>query len=73
MGDQPTVVRNPATDREFEAAIDAILESGVRDPETAQEELRRDYPRAVVRPRELDAERKPVWYVYREGHWIRGD
>jgi hypothetical protein len=73
MGAKPTIVRNPPTDREFESAIEAIVDSGVLDPRVAQQRLRERYPRAVVRPRELAAEPTPVWYVYREGRWIPGD
>ena len=71
-----SIVRNPANDREFERLVDEIVESGVGDPEVAQERLRERYPQAVVRPRELAGELSGVWYVYREGHWIqatRGD
>jgi hypothetical protein len=73
MGARPTIVRNPPRDRDFGAAIEALLDKGVRDPAVAQAELRASYPRAVVRPRELDAESTPVWYVYREGRWMPGD
>jgi len=32
--------------------------------------LRRSYPDAVVRPRDLSNEPYVVWYVYRDGHWV---
>ena len=70
---KPTIVRNPPGDRAFQIAIDEILDSGVAEPTTAQERLREAYPRAVIRPRVLDAERTAVWYVYREGRWTPGD
>lgn len=73
MGAKPTIVRNPSNDLAFQQAIEGILDSDAIDPAAVQERLREQYPRAVVRPRELDAERTPVWYVYREGRWIRGD
>lgn len=73
MGARPTIVRNPPNDLAFQQAIEDILDSDVTEPEAAQERLRERYPRAVVRPRELDAERTSVWYVYREGRWTRGD
>jgi hypothetical protein len=66
-----TLVRNPAADSEFEGMLNALVESGMRDPVEVQEALRRTYPRAVVRPRELDAEAAATWYVYREGRWTR--
>jgi hypothetical protein len=68
-----SIVRNPANDREFERAVAEIIERGVNDPGVAQERLRERYPHAVVRPRELAGETTGVWYVYREGRWIRGD
>jgi len=68
-----SIVRNPADDRAFERAVKEIADSGVQDPEVAQERLRERYPQAVVRPRELAGESSGVWYVYRDGHWIAGD
>jgi hypothetical protein len=65
-----SVIRNPAGDRDFERAIEEIIQGGVRDPSQAQTLLRERYPQAVVRPRELAAETTQVWYVYREGRWI---
>ena len=73
MGARPMIVRNPPNDRHFEMAVESVLSSGVTDPATAQELLRKRYPKAVVRPRELAGERTPVWYVYRDGRWTRGD
>ena len=70
---RPLIVANPAEDRPFRAFIDAGLLSGIRSPEELEAILRTRYPLAVVRPRELAGERTPVWYVYREGHWIRSD
>jgi hypothetical protein len=70
---KPTIVRNPPSDAEFAAAIEAIVDDGVVDPAVAELRLREHYPRAVVRPRELAAEPTPIWYVYREGRWTKGD
>jgi len=36
-----------------------------------QRRLRDRFPRAIVRPRELAGERLEIWYVYRDGRWIR--
>jgi hypothetical protein len=69
MGEQPTIVRNPAGDREFEADIDSALTGGVLEPEDLETRLRQVYPRVVVRPRALADERHSVWYVYRDGRW----
>lgn len=68
-----SIVRNPATDAEFERAVNAIVDAGVRDFAEAQARLRERYPHAVVRPRDLTGESTPVWYIYREGRWIPGD
>ena len=68
-----TIVRNPATDAEFERAINQLVNEGIRDPELFQARLREGYAEAVVRPRELAGESALIWYVYREGHWVRTD
>jgi len=73
MGARPTIVRNPATDRAFEAAIEAALESGVLEPAAFEQQLRKRYPQLVVHRRELAGETTPVWYVYRDGRWTAGD
>ena len=66
-----TLVINPRTDDEFVGLVSreaAAAESAA----ALQASLRRRYPRAVVRPRELEGERTEVWYVYRDGHWRPG-
>ena len=67
----PNLITNPADDRAFrETAEDALREGqSVND---LQQTLRRDYPRCVVRARDLSGERPVVWYVYRDGHWVAG-
>ena len=67
---RPMIVANPAADREFRAFIDSHLLAAAGRAEDLEALLRTRYPRAVVRPRELAAERTVVWYVYRDGHWI---
>lgn len=64
-----TFVINPRNDDEFEALV---REAGAdsRSAEALQAILRHNYPRAVVRPRQLEGERDEIWYVYREGAWI---
>ncbi|MEO7664231.1 MAG: hypothetical protein ABIV26_03830 [Candidatus Limnocylindrales bacterium] len=69
---RPTLITNPAEDVRFTAAADAALREGQSVAEF-QQLLRRDYPRAMVRARDLAGERRLVWYVYREGHWVAGD
>ncbi len=68
--DRPTLVLNPPDDRDFEAFVTSVVDSAT---EAAQLErsLRLRYPRAIVRPRDLAGERVEIWYVYRDGHWVR--
>lgn len=66
---RPLLVTNPADDRDFQDAAEAALFDGQSVAEL-QRTLRRAYPRAVVRARDLTGERPVVWYVYREGHWV---
>jgi hypothetical protein len=68
-----TIVANPPEDARFRSVIDAFVLSGGRRAEDLEAALRAQYPAAVVRPRGLTGERFEVWYVYRDGHWIRGD
>jgi len=73
MGARPTIIRNPASDRTFQEAIEEVLDTGVLEPAAAEKQLRERYPRAVVRPRELAGEPIAVWYVYRDGRWTPAD
>lgn len=68
---RPVVIANPPGDGEFREMIESALLSGSWRPQDLEALLRSRYPNAVVRPRELDAEHIEVWYVYRDGHWIR--
>jgi hypothetical protein len=70
---RPLIVANPAGDREFRALIDSSLLKGAGRPEDLEALLRTRYPQAIVRRRELAGEPTVVWYVYRDGHWIRSD
>jgi hypothetical protein len=67
---RPTLILNPADDREFRVAADELIESGLVEPTQLQDGLRDRWPNAVVRPRELAGEHTQVWYVYRDGHWV---
>jgi hypothetical protein len=69
--ERPTLVTNPSNDVAFRAAAEAALQEGQSVAEL-REILRRDYPRVVVRARDLAGERAVVWYVYRDGHWVEG-
>jgi hypothetical protein len=69
---RPTLVTNPADDVAFRDAAESALQEG-QSPSELQGLLRRDYPRAVVRARDLAGERAVAWYVYREGRWVSRD
>lgn len=65
----PVVIANPTHDREFVAAARGLVADGVLMPEALEAELRRKYPRTVVRERVLTGEPR-TWYAYRDGHWV---
>lgn len=67
----PTLVLNPADDEEFRSAANHLVENGFVEPTVLQDRLRVRWPRAIVRQRELAGERLQMWYVYRDGHWVR--
>jgi hypothetical protein len=67
-----TLVVNPRDDTPFVALAERLVADGVRSPNELQARLRREYPDAVVRARELDGEAFTIWYVYRDGHWVTG-
>jgi hypothetical protein len=67
-----TLVVNPRNDTPFVALAERLVADGVRSPDDLQQRLRREYPEAVVRARELDGEAFTIWYVYRDGHWVAG-
>ena len=68
---RPTLILNPADDEAFRRSAEHTVEDGTATPSVLQASLRRRWPSALVRPRELAGERLAIWYVYREGHWIR--
>ena len=69
--ERPTLVLNPPGDRAFEAFVTSAMVEVNGGPEQLQVRLRRRYPRAIVRSRDLAGERVQIWYVYRDGHWVR--
>jgi hypothetical protein len=69
--ERPTLVLNPPEDRAFEAFVSLVTAEASEGPEQLQARLRRRYPRAIVRRRDLVGERVQIWYVYRDGHWVR--
>ena len=70
---RPTIVANPSDDQRFRARIDAFLMTEAPRATDLEAALRAEYPAAVVRPRALAGEPLEIWYVYRDGHWIRGE
>ena len=70
--DRPLLILNPRHDHRFVTRAQYLIAAGTGLPERLQELLRKEFPRAVVRPRALSGEPQPVWYVYREGHWVSG-
>ena len=64
-----TFVINPRSDEEFVARVQTEGPAS-SSAEALQARLRADYPKAVVRPRQLEGEREEIWYVYREGSWV---
>jgi hypothetical protein len=65
----PVLFLNPSHDVEFANHVDRLMATGISEPVELEQQLQRDYPGAVVRPRDLANERIAVWYVYRDGHW----
>lgn len=70
-GPRPTLVLNPPDDVAFRTSAEHLVESGIAEPSMLQDCLRLQWPLALVRPRELAGERAQIWYVYRDGHWVR--
>lgn len=62
-------VINPRRDADFVARVEKEGPTA-ESPAELQQALRKGYPKAVVRPRQLEGERAEVWYVYREGTWV---
>jgi hypothetical protein len=64
----------PGDDASFRACAEALLKSSALDePRELQKQLRRVYPRAVVRKQHSLAamsDRERVWYVYRDGQYM---
>ena len=59
----------PSSDAAFRRQVERILSGGTHgEPEELEERLRRFFPRAVVRRRDISGE-PTAWYVYRDGGW----
>jgi hypothetical protein len=70
MTTRPVLILNPRDDPDFSAFAEELAGVDALDAAELQGKLRRRYPKAVVRPRDLSSERTAVWYVYREGIWV---
>jgi hypothetical protein len=68
---RPTLVLNPPDDDAFRESAEHLIETGIVEPDELQDCLREQWPRVLVRPRELAGEQAQIWYVYRDGHWVR--
>ncbi len=68
---RPILVLNPASDRDFGAFAENLVDDGARTVDDLRAGLRTRYPRAAVHARELSGERIVIWYVYRDGHWTK--
>jgi hypothetical protein len=68
---RPTLVLNPPGDEDFAVFAKHELNGGVIDATELQRRLRERFPHSIVRPRGLSGERTEIWYVYRDGRWIR--
>jgi PAS domain-containing protein len=63
------VITIPTDDAAFLEMANLLLQSDdAATPQAFEARLRRMFPRAVVRARELSGE-APAWYVYRDGGW----
>jgi PAS domain-containing protein len=67
--DHPRVQTIPSTDVAFARHVERLrIGASLRTPEELEARLRRLFPRAVVRRREISGE-PAAWYVYRDGGW----
>jgi PAS domain-containing protein len=63
------IITIPTTDTAFRRHVDRLrARTSLDSPEELEARLRRLFPRAVVRQRDLSGE-PPAWYVYRDGSW----
>ncbi len=70
MAQRPHLIVNPRNDETFVELVEHLVATA-RTPADLQTALRGSHPRAVVRDRGLSDETLAVWYVYRDGHWVR--
>jgi hypothetical protein len=71
MRQRPVVIVNPRDDTAFGDLVDELVGNGAQTTDGLEIGLRHRYPLASVHAREISAERIVVWYVYRDGRWVR--
>ncbi len=69
MATRPVLVINPRSDATFNHLANGLAADEAHTPAELERALRKQYPRAVVRERNLSNEPILTWYVYREGVW----
>ena len=69
MAARPILVVNPRSDATFDDLAHQLAADGANTPAELERALRKQYPRAMVRARNLSSEPILTWYVYREGVW----
>lgn len=69
MANRPILVINPRSDATFNDLAHQLTADGAHTPAELETALRKQYPRALVRERNLSSEPITTWYVYREGAW----
>jgi hypothetical protein len=69
---RPLLILNPRHDDAFVALAERLVADTAITPGTLQSQLREEYPKAIVRVRDLSSEAGLVWYVYRDGRWVNG-
>jgi hypothetical protein len=66
---QRVLVINPRSDDQFVTRAEEAAAHSASEGQL-QSTLREQYPKALVRPRQISGESEVVWYVYRDGRWI---
>jgi hypothetical protein len=71
MTQEPALIINPRDDTKFGDFVEELVTCGALTTDGLRALLREQYPLAEVHERQLSGERVLVWYVYRDGRWIR--
>lgn len=68
---RPILVVNPADDDVFGSFARVLVNHGASTTDELERRLRPLYAKAVVHARELSSEPLVIWYVYRDGQWVK--